>query len=67
MGNALHNVGAATENICLRKTSTSSHEGNLVVIHHLIAADGLYTRVTDQVKKYKISLAASEVHRVEQG
>ena len=27
--------------ICLRKMSISSHEGNLVVIHHLIAADRL--------------------------
>ena len=46
--------------LCLRKMSTPSHKGNLVVIHHMIATDGkidsflklnyLYTRVTDQAK-----------------
>ena len=43
MDNAFHNVGAATEKHLSPKEvnlfSTSSHEGNLVVIHHLIAAD----------------------------
>ena len=49
--------------LCLRKMSTSSQEGNLVVMHHMIATDGqidsllksnyLYTRVTDQAKIYK--------------
>ena len=48
------------KNICLRKRSSSSHEGNLVVIHHLITAgmqidsllklNYLYTVVTDQAK-----------------
>ena len=46
--------------ICLRKMSISSHEGNLMVIHRLIAADRQidsllklnysYTGVTDQAK-----------------
>ena len=46
--------------ICLRKMSISSHEGNLMVIHRLIAADrqidallklnDSYTGVTDQAK-----------------
>ena len=46
--------------LCLRKMSTPSHKGNLVVIHHIIASDGqidsllklnyLSTRVTNQAK-----------------
>ena len=36
---AFHNVGVATENICLQEMSTSPYKGNQVVMHHLIAAD----------------------------